>query len=116
MPYGRIDIVGPVRQSVVYDIYIRRELGAMLKGKVKWFNNDKGYGFIEYNNDQTSEDIFVHYTSIRSEGYKTLVEGDVLGATLPENIVEGQYVEFEIVCTDKGLQAKNVVEIKAAFV
>ncbi len=74
----------------------------MLKGKVKWFNNEKGYGFIEYNNEESSEDIFVHYTSIRSEGYKTLVEG--------------QFVEFEAVYTDKGLQAKNVVEIKAAFV
>ena len=71
----------------------------MLKGKVKWFSNDKGYGFIEYKN---SEDIFVHYSSILSQGYRTLVEG--------------QYVEFEIVQTDKGLQAKNVVEIKAAFV
>lgn len=71
----------------------------MLRGKVKWFNNDKGFGFIEYND---KEDIFVHYSSILSEGYKTLVEG--------------QYVEFELVQTDKGLQAKNVVEIKATLV
>ena len=71
----------------------------MLSGKVKWFNNDKGFGFIEYTN---MEDIFVHYSSIRSEGYKSLVEG--------------QYVEFELVRTDKGLQAKNVVEIKTALV
>ncbi len=71
----------------------------MLKGKVKWFNNDKGYGFIEYMN---KEDIFVHYSSILSEGYRTLVEG--------------QYVEFELVETDKGLQAKNVIEIKATLV
>ena len=71
----------------------------MLKGKVKWFNNDKGYGFIEY---KDNEDIFVHYSSILSEGYRTLVEG--------------QYVEFELVQTDKGLQAKNVIEIKAALV
>lgn len=71
----------------------------MLKGKVKWFNNDKGYGFIEY---QNNNDIFVHYSSILSEGYRTLVEG--------------QYVEFELVQTDKGLQAKNVIEIKAALV
>ena len=71
----------------------------MLKGKVKWFNNDKGYGFIEY---KTNEDIFVHYSSILSEGYRTLVEG--------------QYVEFEWVETDKGLQAKNVIEIKATLV
>lgn len=71
----------------------------MIKGKVKWFSNDKGYGFIEYKNN---EDIFVHYSSILSRGYRTLVEGE--------------YVEFELVQTDKGLQAKNVVEIKAAFV
>ncbi len=68
-------------------------------GKVKWFNNDKGFGFIEY---KDNEDIFVHYSAILSEGYKTLVEG--------------QYVEFELVRTDKGLQAKNVVEIKTALV
>lgn len=71
-----------------------------MRGKVKWFNNDKGYGFIEHNDG--GEDIFVHYSSILSEGYKTLVEG--------------QYVEFELVRTDKGLQAKNVVEIKTALV
>lgn len=70
-----------------------------MKGKVKWFNNDKGFGFIEY---KENEDIFVHYSSILSSGYKTLVEG--------------QYVEFELVRTDKGLQAKNVVEIKTALV
>ena len=71
----------------------------MLKGKVKWFNNSKGYGFIEY---QNQGDIFVHYSSILSHGYKTLVEG--------------QYVEFELIQTDKGLQAKNVNEIKAVLV
>lgn len=70
-----------------------------MRSKVKWFNNEKGFGFIEYKDD---EDIFVHYSAILSEGYKTLVEG--------------QYVEFEIVRTDKGLQAKNVVEIKATLV
>jgi len=78
----------------------RREKGdIMMTGKVKWFNNDKGYGFIEYEN---MEDIFVHYSTILSEGYKTLVEG--------------QYVKFDLVRTDKGLQAKNVVEIKTALV
>ena len=71
----------------------------MLKGKVKWFNNEKGYGFIEYEN---TGDIFVHYSSILSQGYRTLVEG--------------QYVEFELVQTDKGLQAKNVNEIKAVLI
>ncbi len=70
-----------------------------MRSKVKWFNNDKGYGFIEY---KENEDIFVHYSAILSQGYKTLVEG--------------QYVEFELVQTDKGLQAKNVVETKTALV
>lgn len=74
-------------------------MSVMITGKVKWFNNEKGFGFIEYNEH---EDIFVHYSSIMSEGYKTLVEG--------------QYVKFELVRTDKGLQAKNVVEIKTALV
>ena len=71
----------------------------MLSGKVKWFNNEKGYGFIECGD---MDDIFVHYSSIRSNGYKSLVDG--------------QYVEFELVRTDKGLQAKNVVETKTVFV
>lgn len=71
----------------------------IVRGKVKWFNNDKGYGFIEY---KDGEDIFVHYSAILSDGFKTLVEG--------------QYVDFELVQTDKGLQAKSVVEIKAALV
>lgn len=62
-----------------------------MESKVKWFNNEKGFGFIEY---ATDEDIFVHYSSIISDGYKSLVEG--------------QYVDFEVVRTDKGLQAKNV--------
>ncbi|MEG0021321.1 MAG: cold-shock protein [Bacilli bacterium] len=70
-----------------------------MRGKVKWFNNSKGYGFIEYKN---GEDIFIHYSAIASEGYKTLLEG--------------QIVEFELVETDKGLQAKNVIEIKTALV
>ena len=70
-----------------------------MTGRVKWFNNDKGFGFIEY---KDGEDIFVHYSAILSEGYKTLLEG--------------QEVQFELLRTDKGLQAKNVVEIKTALV
>lgn len=67
--------------------------------KVKWFNNEKGYGFIE-NGD--GEDVFVHYTAIKVNGYKTLTEG--------------QLVEFDLIETDKGLQAVNVREAKATTV
>lgn len=63
-------------------------------GKVKWFNNAKGYGFIEYNDD---EDIFVHYSSIELDGYKTLREGDM--------------VHYELLETGKGLQAKKVLQV-----
>ena len=58
---------------------------------VKWFNNEKGYGFIEHT---SNEDIFVHYSAIRHEGYKTLAEGQV--------------VNFDLIETPKGLQAINV--------
>ena len=61
-----------------------------MRGKVKWFNNEKGFGFIEY---KDGEDIFVHYSAILSPGYKTLVEG--------------QYVEFELVRTDKVYKPKT---------
>ena len=66
-----------------------------MKGKVKWFNNEKGYGFIEYTDN---EDIFVHYSAIRQDGYKTLSEG--------------QMVEFKLLETDKGLQALDVTLAK----
>ena len=67
----------------------------MSSGKVKWFNNEKGYGFIEYSN---TEDIFVHYSAIRIEGCKSLSEGDI--------------VNFDLIETSKGLQAENVVPIR----
>lgn len=61
-------------------------------GTVKWFNNEKGYGFIV--NDNLKEDVFVHYSSINMNGYRTLnKDGDV---------------SFEVVRTEKGLQARNV--------
>ena len=63
-----------------------------MSGHVKWFNNEKGYGFIDY---ITGEDIFVHYSAIKQDGYKTLSEG--------------QRVEFDLIETPKGLQAINVV-------
>jgi CspA family cold shock protein len=61
-------------------------------GTVKWFSNEKGYGFIARDN---GEDVFVHFSAIAMEGYKTLVEG--------------QKVEFEVVDGPKGAQAANVV-------
>ena len=64
-------------------------------GRVKWFNNEKGYGFIEY---KENEDVFVHYSAIELEGYKTLSEG--------------QLVEFKLVETSKGYQSLNVQLIK----
>ena len=63
----------------------------MSKGIIKWFNNEKGYGFITGSVD---EDIFVHYTAIKQDGYKTLSEGQV--------------VEFNLIKTDKGLHATDV--------
>lgn len=66
----------------------------MLVGKVKWFNNEKGYGFIVKEN---YDDIFVHYSQIQDSGFKTLEEGEV--------------VEFELLNGNKGLQAQNVFKI-----
>ena len=64
-----------------------------MQAKVKWFNVEKGYGFLDYE----GKDIFVHYSQILSDGFKTLEEG--------------QLVEFEIVETDKGPQAKDVQKV-----
>ena len=66
----------------------------MATGKVKWFNNSKGYGFIE---KEGGGDVFVHYTAIQGDGFKTLNEG--------------QSVEFEIAQGEKGPQAINVVKL-----
>ncbi|MEN6521661.1 MAG: cold shock domain-containing protein [Armatimonadota bacterium] len=63
----------------------------MMTGKVKWFNDSKGYGFLEVDGNR---DVFVHYTAIRKEGYKSLSEG--------------QNVEFELIDGAKGPQAVNV--------
>ena len=64
----------------------------MARGKVKWFNDAKGYGFIE---QPGGEDVFVHFSAITMDGFKTLTEG--------------QRVEFEVVQGPKGAQAANVV-------
>lgn len=63
----------------------------MASGKVKWFDNKKGFGFIAQDSGQ---DVFVHHTSIQGSGYRTLLEGEE--------------VQFEIITSDKGLKARNV--------
>jgi cold shock protein len=65
-----------------------------IKGTVKWFNNAKGFGFI---GQESGPDVFVHYSAVKSEGYKSLQEGD--------------QVEFEIVQGQKGPQADSVIKI-----
>ncbi len=67
----------------------------VVRGRVKWFNNEKGYGFIEFTE---KDDIFVHYSAINQEGYKSLQEG--------------QIVEFTLLETSKGYQALNVTVVK----
>lgn len=66
----------------------------MKRGRVKWFNNDKGYGFIEYEEDPI-EDIFVHYSAIQCDGYKTLKEGDIVEFTLIETSKGGQAIDVK---------------------
>lgn len=66
----------------------------MQKGTVKWFNAEKGYGFIK---TEAGTDVFVHYSAIVSEGFKTLEEG--------------QAVEFNVVQGNRGQQAENVVKL-----
>ena len=65
-----------------------------MTGKVKWFNEEKGYGFIER---EDGGDVFVHFSAIQSEGFKTLEEG--------------QAVEFDVVQGNRGEQAANVVRL-----
>jgi cold shock protein len=69
-----------------------RSEGAGMKGTVKWFNDAKGYGFIT---QPGGDDVFVHFSAIIGDGFRTLAEGEV--------------VEFEIAQTDRGLQAAKVI-------
>jgi CspA family cold shock protein len=78
--YGGLVVISARRQVVVAE------------GTVKWFSNEKGYGFIERGNGEA--DVFVHFSAISGDGYKSLAEG--------------QRVSFEVVQGDKGLQAANV--------
>ena len=64
-------------------------------GKVKWFSNERGYGFLLVDGDEVKNEYFVHFSSISMEGYKTLKAG--------------QAVEFELKDTDKGIQAVSVI-------
>jgi CspA family cold shock protein len=73
---------------------MKRRILMTLTGRVKWFNDSKGYGFIE---QEGGRDIFVHYTAIQGEGFKSLAEG--------------QKVEFEIIEGAKGPQATKVVKV-----
>lgn len=66
----------------------------MHQGTVKWFNTEKGYGFIEYND---GDDVFVHFTGINGDGFRTLQEG--------------KPVSFEIIDGNRGPQAANVVQL-----
>lgn len=75
-------------------VLLRKEVGALAEGIVKWFNDKKGYGFIQ---QRDGRDLFVHFSSINMSGFKTLNEGD--------------RVSFEVEETDRGPQAKNVQKI-----
>ncbi len=79
-------------------VALRKNLGGInlmvYTGKVKWFNDQKGFGFIER---EEGDDVFVHFSAVQSEGFKSLEEG--------------QEVEFEVVDGDRGPQAENVVAL-----
>jgi CspA family cold shock protein len=84
-----------VGRSYTEYIYFFKEAAEMANGVVKWFSDKKGFGFIEQEEGQG--DIFVHFSSIQAEGFKTLAEGD--------------RVTFEVEQTDRGPAAANVVRL-----
>ena len=80
--------------SVLGSSWFRHRGGTLAQGTVKWFSNEKGYGFIER---EGGDDVFVHFSAIAADGYKSLTEG--------------QRVSFEVVQGPKGAQAANVQAI-----
>ena len=78
----------------MYAIQILREGGIFVEGTIKWFNSKKGFGFIE---QETGDDVFVHYSAIEMSGFKTLSEGE--------------RVQFEVEENEKGLSAKKVLKV-----
>src|SRR5215471_3753175 len=86
--------VARARRDWRADLAVERE---MARGKVKWFNDAKGFGFIVQDG---GPDVFVHHTAIQADGFRSLAEG--------------QEVEFEIVQGPKGLQAANVRKVRSA--
>jgi cold shock protein len=97
LPSGDIDhwlldrVLGAVRITILLEQTIHSEGKQMVNGTVKWFNDAKGFGFLEQEN---GEDVFCHFSAITGDGFKSLVEGD--------------HVSFDVVKGPKGLQAANV--------
>jgi CspA family cold shock protein len=89
---GSAEAVGIHRPRIFQHAARSKEHSMTEQGTVKWFNNEKGFGFISREN---GPDVFVHHTAILAEGYRSLNEGD--------------RVSFEVVQGQKGLQARNVV-------
>jgi CspA family cold shock protein len=85
---------GNVREAGVFHVCCRKEWVVREKGTVKWFNGAKGYGFIQRS---TGEDVFVHFSAIQENGYRSLNEGET--------------VEFDLTKGPKGFQAANVVRV-----